>query len=145
MPPCARAGASWSRSRSRRAAAGPPPSGATPTARRPPLRCWPPLRRSPENRAPRARRSSVALISAEMVKTLRDRTGAGMMDCKRVLADAKGDMERAAELLRERGLAKAVKREGRATREGAIATALDGAVGGMGEGGCATDVVARPG
>jgi elongation factor Ts len=85
----------------------------------------------------------VAEISAEMVKTLRDRTGAGMMDCKRVLADAKGDMERAAELLRERGLAKAVKREGRATSEGAIAIALDGAVGGMVELGCETDFVAR--
>jgi elongation factor Ts len=78
-----------------------------------------------------------------MVKTLRDRTGAGMMDCKRVLADAKGDLERAAELLRERGLAKAVKREGRATSEGAIAIALDGAVGGMVELGCETDFVAR--
>jgi elongation factor Ts len=85
----------------------------------------------------------VAEISAEMVKTLRDRTGAGMMDCKRVLADAKGDLERAAELLRERGLAKAGKREGRATSEGAIAIALDGAVGGMVELGCETDFVAR--
>ncbi len=85
----------------------------------------------------------MAEISAEMVKTLRDRTGAGMMDCKRVLADAKGDLERAAELLRERGLAKAVKREGRATSEGAIALALDGAVGGMVELGCETDFVAR--
>jgi len=85
----------------------------------------------------------VAEISAEMVKTLRDRTGAGMMDCKRVLADAKGDLDRAAELLRERGLAKAVKREGRATSEGAIAIALDGPVGGMVEVGCETDFVAR--
>src|SRR5262245_15044085 len=66
-----------------------------------------------------------------------------MMDCKRVLADASGDLERAAELLRERGLAKAVKREGRATSEGAIAIALDGAVGGMVELGCETDFVAR--
>jgi len=85
----------------------------------------------------------VAEITAEMVKTLRDRTGAGMMDCKRVLADAKGDMERATELLRERGLAKAVKREGRATSEGAIAIAIDGAAGGMVELGCETDFVAR--
>ena len=85
----------------------------------------------------------MAEISAERVKTLRDRTGAGMMDCKRVLADAKGDLERAAELLRERGLAKAVKREGRATSEGAIAIAFDGAVGGMVEVGCETDFVAR--
>jgi len=85
----------------------------------------------------------VAEISAELVKTLRERTGAGMMDCKRVLADANGDMERAAELLRERGLAKAGKREGRATSEGAIAIALEGAVGGMVELGCETDFVAR--
>src|SRR5262245_21896483 len=66
-----------------------------------------------------------------------------MMDCKRVLADANGDMERAAELLRERGLAKAGKREGRATSEGAIAIALSGAAGGMVELGCETDFVAR--
>src|SRR5262249_46094404 len=64
-----------------------------------------------------------------------------MMDCKRVLADANGDLERAAELLRERGLAKAVKREGRATSEGAIAIAGGG--GGMVELGCETDFVAR--
>jgi len=54
-----------------------------------------------------------------------------------------GDMDRAAELLRERGLAKAVKRAGRATSEGAIAIALDGTVGGMVEVGCETDFVAR--
>jgi elongation factor Ts len=85
----------------------------------------------------------VAAISADLVKTLRERTGAGMMDCKRVLADANGDMERAAELLRERGLAKAVKREGRATSEGAIAIVIAGGVGGMVELGCETDFVAR--
>jgi elongation factor Ts len=85
----------------------------------------------------------MAEISAEKVKELRDRTGAGMMDCKRVLADAQGDMERAAELLRERGLAKAVKREGRATSEGAIAIGLADGAGGMVELGCETDFVAR--
>jgi elongation factor Ts len=85
----------------------------------------------------------VAEISAEKVKELRDRTGAGMMDCKRVLADANGDMERASELLRERGLAKAVKREGRATSEGAIAIGLAAGAGGMVELGCETDFVAR--
>src|SRR5262245_15324699 len=66
-----------------------------------------------------------------------------MMDCKRVLADANGDMERAAELLRERGLAKAGKREGRATSEGAIAIALAGAAGGTVGLGCETAFVAR--
>jgi elongation factor Ts len=85
----------------------------------------------------------VATISAELVRALRERTGAGMMDCKRVLADANGDMERAGELLRERGLAKAGRREGRTTSEGAIAIALAGAAGGMVELGCETDFVAR--
>jgi elongation factor Ts len=85
----------------------------------------------------------VAEISAEKVKQLRDRTGAGMMDCKRVLADAHGDMERASELLRERGLAKAVKREGRTTSEGAIAIGVGAGAGGMVEVGCETDFVAR--
>jgi elongation factor Ts len=85
----------------------------------------------------------VGEISAERVKALRERTGAGMMDCKRVLADAQGDLERAVELLRERGLAKAGRREGRATSEGAIAIALEGAAGGMVEVGCETDFVAR--
>ena len=82
-------------------------------------------------------------ISAKLVKDLRDKTGAGMMDCKRVLQDAEGDPKRAAELLRERGLAKAGKRQGRATSEGAIAIALSGAVGAVVEVGCETDFVAR--
>lgn len=85
----------------------------------------------------------MAEISAKAVKALRDQTGAGMMDCKRVLADADGDLKRAVELLRERGLAKAGKREGRATSEGVIAVVLDGASGGMVELGCETDFVAK--
>src|SRR5262245_34072290 len=104
---------------------------------------WDRPRPRPPTPAARAEGRAVAEISAERVKALRERTGAGMMDCKRVLADANGDMERAAELLRERGLAKAVKREGRATSEGAIAIALAGAAGGMVELGCETDFVAR--
>ena len=59
----------------------------------------------------------MAEITAQAVKALRDQTGAGMMDCKRVLQDAEGDPKRAAELLRERGLAKAGKRQGRATSQ----------------------------
>ena len=59
-------------------------------------------------------------ISAKDVKALRDATGAGMMDCKRSLVDADGDIERAKELLRERGLSKAGKRAGRDTSEGTI-------------------------
>jgi elongation factor Ts len=85
----------------------------------------------------------VAEISAAAVKALRDKTGAGMMDCKRVLKDADGDVDRAVALLRERGLAKAGKREGRATSEGLIALALTGDAGGMVELGCETDFVAR--
>jgi elongation factor Ts len=80
---------------------------------------------------------------ARTVKALRDQTGAGMMDCKRVLQDAGGDPKRAVELLRERGLAKAGKREGRATSEGVIAIALAGSTGGIVELGCETDFVAR--
>jgi elongation factor Ts len=82
-------------------------------------------------------------ISAKDVKTLREQTGAGMMDCKRALADAEGDLEQATKLLRERGLAKAGKREGRATSEGVIAIAIEGRAGGMIELGCETDFVAR--
>jgi elongation factor Ts len=85
----------------------------------------------------------VAEITAAAVKALRDQTGAGMMDCKKVLKDADGDLDKAVELLRERGLAKAGKREGRATSEGVIAISLDGAAGGMVELGCETDFVAR--
>jgi len=85
----------------------------------------------------------VAEISASAVKALRDQTGAGMMDCKRALSDADGDVARAGELLRERGLAKAVKREGRATQEGAIAVSLEGRSGAMVDLGCETDFVAK--
>jgi elongation factor Ts len=66
-----------------------------------------------------------------------------MMDCKRALTDADGDTERAIELLRERGLAKAGKRAGRATSEGAIGISIQGPVGALVELGCETDFVAR--
>ena len=82
-------------------------------------------------------------ISAKSVKELRDKTGAGMMDCKRALTDAEGDLEKANELLRERGLAKAGKREGRETTEGVVAIALGAGVAGMVELACETDFVAR--
>ena len=85
----------------------------------------------------------MAAISAQAVKELREKTGAGMMDCKKALADAAGDAEKAVELLRERGLAKAVKREGRATSEGAVALALAGRAGALVELGCETDFVAK--
>ena len=82
-------------------------------------------------------------ISAADVKALRTQTGAGMMDCKRALTDADGDLERAMELLRERGLAKAGKRAGRTTSEGAIGIAIHGGVASLVELGCETDFVAR--
>ncbi len=82
-------------------------------------------------------------ISAADVKALRTQTGAGMMDCKRALTDADGDTERAIELLRERGLAKAGKRAGRATSEGVIGIARNGPVAAMVELACETDFVAR--
>jgi elongation factor Ts len=82
-------------------------------------------------------------ISAKDVKALRDETGAGMMDCKRSLVDADGDIERAKELLRERGLSKAGKRAGRETSEGAIAFSVDGGRGALIELGCETDFVAK--
>ena len=85
----------------------------------------------------------MAEISAKDVKTLREQTGAGMMDCKRALADSEGDLKKATDLLRERGLAKAGKREGRATSEGAISIAFAGRAGAMVEVGCETDFVAR--
>ncbi len=59
-------------------------------------------------------------ITAAMVKELRDKTGSGMMDCKRALADTDGDLEKAVDFLRKKGLAKAQKRAGRATSEGII-------------------------
>ncbi|MGN0805988.1 MAG: translation elongation factor Ts [Candidatus Coproplasma sp.] len=59
-------------------------------------------------------------FTAKDVMTLRDKTGAGMLDCKKALTDADGDMDKAAELLRERGIAKAVKKESRVAAEGAV-------------------------
>jgi elongation factor Ts len=85
----------------------------------------------------------VAEISAKDVKALRDQTGAGMMDCKKALKDADGEVERATELLRERGLSKAGKRSGRATSEGAIGISIDGGFGVIVEVGCETDFVSK--
>ncbi len=84
-------------------------------------------------------------ISAEQVKQLRDKTGAGMMDCKAALVEAEGDSDKAVELLRKRGLASAAKRAGRATRDGIIGhyIHLGGKVGVLVEVNCETDFVAR--
>lgn len=85
----------------------------------------------------------MASISAQDVKTLRESTGAGMMDCKKVLTEADGDPQKALELLRERGLSKAGKRAGRETSEGTIAIAIEGSTSVMIELGCETDFVAK--
>jgi elongation factor Ts len=84
-------------------------------------------------------------ISAAQVKELRDRTGAGMMECKRALQDAGGDMEKAIDLLRSRGAAKAAKRAAREAREGAVGSYvhLGGKIGVLVEVNCETDFVAR--
>ena len=68
----------------------------------------------------------MANITAQMVKELRERTGAGMMDCKGALNDTGGDMEQAVDLLRKKGLAKAAKKAGRIAAEGLIAVAVRG-------------------
>ena len=85
----------------------------------------------------------MAAITAKDVKALRDHTGAGMMDCKNALSDAEGDVEKAKDLLRERGLVKAGKRAGRSTSEGAVVIASEGGTAGMVELGCETDFVAK--
>ncbi|WP_428562148.1 MAG: translation elongation factor Ts [Solidesulfovibrio sp. DCME] len=84
-------------------------------------------------------------ISASSVKALRDKTGAGMMDCKKALTECAGDDEKAVAWLREKGLAKAQKRAGRATSEGVIGSYIHstGKIGVMVEIKCETDFVAR--
>lgn len=84
-------------------------------------------------------------ITAQMVKKLRDMTGAGMMDCKKALQEAGGDFDKAVKILRERGLAKAAKKAGRAAKEGIIHAYIHGGgrIGVMVEVNCETDFVAR--
>ncbi|MDR1037952.1 MAG: translation elongation factor Ts [Deltaproteobacteria bacterium] len=84
-------------------------------------------------------------ISAKMVKELRDKTNAGMMDCKKALVESGGDMEKARDWLREHGLATVNKRSGRVAREGIVATAVseDGKTGAIVEFNTETDFVAK--
>jgi elongation factor Ts len=84
-------------------------------------------------------------ITADMVKELRERTGAGMMDCKRALEETGGDMDQAVANLRERGLAAAQKKAGRDAREGVVSSYIHtgGRVGVLIEVNCETDFVAR--
>ncbi len=87
----------------------------------------------------------MADISAEKVKELRERTGAGFMDCKNALVEADGDLDKAVLLLRERGLAAAAKKAGREAREGLVSSYIHtgGRVGVLIEVNCETDFVAR--
>lgn len=87
----------------------------------------------------------MADISASMVKDLRDKTGAGMADCKKALVDADGDMNLAIEILRKKGAASAAKRADKSANEGMIIahTNADGTVGAVLEINCETDFVAR--
>ena len=87
----------------------------------------------------------MADISAEKVKELRERTGAGFMDCKNALVEAEGDIDKAVGLLREKGLAAAAKKAGRDAREGLVSSYIHtgGRVGVLIEVNCETDFVAR--
>jgi elongation factor Ts len=87
----------------------------------------------------------MATITADAVKELRERTGAGFMDCKRALQESDGDVEAAVALLRERGLAAAAKKAGREAREGLVSSYIHtgGRVGVLIEVNCETDFVAR--
>ncbi len=84
-------------------------------------------------------------ISAKMVKELRDKTGAGMMDCKKALSEADGDIEKAVKVLREKGIAKAASKAGRTAAEGVIASYIHAGdkLGVLIEVACETDFVAR--
>lgn len=83
-------------------------------------------------------------ISSELVKDLREKTGAGMMECKKALTDSSGDFEKAVDLLRQRGLASASKKAGRIASEGLIGSYIHmGKIGTMVEVNCETDFVAR--
>jgi elongation factor Ts len=85
------------------------------------------------------------MVTASLVKELRDKTGAGMMDCKKVLTETDGDLEKAAELLRERGIAKAAKKSGRVAAEGIVEAYIseDGKIGAIVEVNSETDFVAK--
>jgi elongation factor Ts len=88
---------------------------------------------------------STVTISPKQVSDLRVQTGAGMMDCKKALEEAGGDMERAVELLRKKGIAKAEKRTGKSTSQGVVVSYIhhNGQVGVLVELNCETDFVAR--
>ena len=84
-------------------------------------------------------------ISSNIVRELREKTGVGIMDCKRALADSGGDIEKAIDLLRQKGLSSAAKKASRETKEGVISSYINGAgkIGVLVEVNCETDFVAR--
>lgn len=84
-------------------------------------------------------------VTTEQVKELREKTGAGLMDCKRALTDADGDMEQAVDILRKKGIEVARKREGKAAKEGTVASYVHAGdqIGVLVEVNCETDFVAR--
>jgi len=85
----------------------------------------------------------MAEITAAVVKELREKTGAGMMDCKRALAEAAGDLEQAVDWLRKKGLSAAAKKAGRVAAEGLVGALAEGRAGAIVEVNCETDFVAR--
>src|SRR4051812_462462 len=85
----------------------------------------------------------MAAISAQMVKDLREQTGAGMMDCKAALGETNGDVQAAIDWLRKKGLSKAAKKAGRVAAEGLIGIAIAGTKGVVVEVNAETDFVAR--
>ena len=85
----------------------------------------------------------MAEITAVLVKELRDKTGAGMMDCKRALSETAGDVEGAVDWLRKKGLAAAAKKAGRVAAEGLVGTHVSGAIGAVVEVNAETDFIAR--
>src|SRR5690349_17434936 len=82
-------------------------------------------------------------VSATMVKDLREKTGAGMLECKKALEESSGDLDKAVKWLREKGIASAAKKAGRAAGEGLIGVKVEGAGGVLLELNCETDFVAR--
>ena len=87
----------------------------------------------------------MAEVNSQLVKTLRDKTNAGMMDCKRALSEASGDLEKAETILRKKGILKAEGKGGRSAKEGVVASYIhmQGKVGVLVEVNCETDFVAR--
>ena len=86
---------------------------------------------------------STTMDSTQMIKELREKTGAGMMDCKRALDEAKGDLNAAMTILRKKGMADAAKKSSRVTKEGAVSYKIEGKAGAIVELNCETDFVAK--